>query len=74
MSLGTEKNIKGEHIGFRRLDILKNNIWIEPKGVTFVPESIVLYKLRREYKSWFINDIVRIYHIDGESHLSGKKK
>lgn len=33
-------------------------------------ENILWYRLFSMYKSYFINDIVRIYHMEGNNHLS----
>ena len=63
------ESISAEHVGLRRLDIMKNNLWPEPDDVTFVGENIVWYKLREEYKTWLINDCVQIYHMEGDQHL-----
>jgi glycosyltransferase involved in cell wall biosynthesis len=60
----------GEHIGFDVAQIRKDNLWPEPEGITFVTEDIVWKKLEKEYKSYFINDMVRIYHTDTEVSLT----
>ena len=64
--------VHGEHIGFNVTKVLKDNPWPEPEGITFVTESILWRKLDQEYKAWFINDMVRIYHTEGKDHLSGR--
>lgn len=63
-----------EHGSLKRLDIMKDNPWPEPEGVTFVTEDILWRKLDREYSSWFINDALRVYHLEGADHLSGGGK
>lgn len=60
----------GEHIGCDVTKIRKENLFPEPDGVTFMTENILWYKLFSVYKSYFINDIVRIYHMEGNDHLS----
>lgn len=57
-----------------RTDVLKENLFPEPKGITFVLESILWFKLLRMYRTKCINDILRIYHTEGDDHVfSGKK-
>lgn len=60
----------GEHIGCDVTQIRKENLFPEPDGVTFMTENILWYRLFSMYKSYFINDIVRIYHMEGNNHLS----
>lgn len=64
------RETKGEHFGCYVARILKNNLFPEPQGVTFVRESILWDKLARKYTSYYINDVLRIYHIEGDDHLS----
>lgn len=64
----------GEQIGCRVADIMKKNNFPEPTGITFVAEGVVWIPLERKYKSWGINDIVRIYHKEGDNHLAGSWK
>ena len=63
------ESISAEHVGLRRLDIMKVNLWPEPEGVSFVGENIIWYRLRERYKTWLINDCVQVYHMEGIEHL-----
>ena len=65
---------KGGQTGCRVTAIMKENLFPEPDGVTFVQENIPWVPLERKYKPWGINDPVRIYHKEGNDHLSGKSK
>ena len=66
---------KGEHVAMNVAKILKDNPWPEPKGITFVQEGVVWKKLEKTYKSFFINDMVRIYHSDsGNSYTFNQEK
>lgn len=57
-----------------RTDVLKENPFPEPEGITFVLESILWFKLLRLYRVKCINDILRVYHTEGDDHVfSGKK-
>ena len=65
--------IKGDHAGFDVSKIRKENLWPEPEGITFVTEDILWKKLGQKYRSWYINNAVKIIHMDGESSLSRTK-
>lgn len=67
-------NTQGEHVACYRTEIMKENPWPEPEGITFVTEDIVWKSLEKKYKSYFINDLVRIYHMDTEESYSNSKK
>ena len=64
---------KGEHFGFWRSDIMKDNPWPEPDGITFVSEEVLWEKLAVNYRSYYINDVVRIYHIEENDSYTRNK-
>ncbi len=57
-----------------RTDVLKSNPFPEPEGITFVLESILWFKLLRQYRVLCINDILRIYHTEGSDHVFDRTK
>ncbi len=59
----------GEKTAIYRADIMRDNLWPEPEGVKFVTEGINWLKLGFQYKTWFIDDVVRIYHMETETSL-----
>lgn len=61
---------KGEHFDCSLAEIRKQNLFMEPEGVTFYTEVILWALLNKRYKAFFINDVLRIYHTDGDNHLS----
>jgi glycosyltransferase involved in cell wall biosynthesis len=63
----------GEHIGCNLTKIRKENYWPEPEGITHVSPDILWKKLDQSYKSYYINDIVRIYHTETEGSISNSK-
>lgn len=67
---------KSENLVADRTDIMKANLWPEPEGITFVGEDVVWLELERKYRTWFLNDILRIYHTEGTDHIfnSARKK
>ena len=64
---------KGEHIGCYVTKIMQKNLWPEPDEVTFVAESILWKKLESMYRSYFINDMVRIYHTNTEGSYTNNR-
>ena len=64
----------GEQFGCRVASILKENLFPEPEGVTFVNECVVWVSLESKYRSWGINDVVRIYHTEGDDRICSEKK
>ena len=57
---------RGEQTALLRGDLMRKNLWPEPEGVKFVDEDLVWRKLDQSYKTWSINDALRIYHTDTE--------
>ena len=43
---------------------------MQPEDVTFVAEGTRWVPLEHKYCSWAINDAVRVYHTEGDDHLS----
>jgi len=64
---------KGEHVSIMKTCILKDNPWPEPEGVTFVTEDIVWKHLEKKYKSFFVNDMIRIYHTNTQDSYTNHK-
>lgn len=68
---------KGDQIGCRSLNIMKENLFPEPDGVTFVTENTRWVPLEYKYRSWGINKAMGIVHRekgDGLNHLSYRSK
>lgn len=63
---------RGEKWGFQRTDVLLQFPFPVTPGENFVPESVVWLALSRRYKTRFVNETLRTYHIrDGaQDHLS----
>lgn len=61
---------KGEHLACSITSIRKEYPFPEPEGVTFYNESILWGKLAGKYRSYYTNNIVRIYHTEGDDHLN----
>jgi len=56
-------NVNGEKWGFKRRDIMIEFPY--PEDIPgYVPESLVWSRIDRQYKTLFVNDVFRIYHMD----------
>lgn len=62
--------IKGEKWGFTRTEILKKFPFPLEEGEKFIPEGIVWLKIARNYKTRFINKVLRIYYQNEGGALS----
>jgi len=61
---------KGEKKGFTRTDIHKETPFPELANNRFVPESIVWNAIGRNYKTRFVNEVVRVYWSHHEERLT----
>ena len=68
------RKTKGEKYGFHVTQIMKDNPWPEPDGITFVTEDILWGKLNKSYDSYVINDPLRIYHMETEISYTNENK
>lgn len=59
-----------EHVACFVANVMKRNLFPEPEGVTFMTENILWRKLDQTYCAYYINDMLRIYHQEGNDHLS----
>ncbi|TCT23117.1 glycosyltransferase involved in cell wall biosynthesis [Thiobaca trueperi] len=55
-------HIKGEKWGFQRTEVLKKFPFPEVYGIKFFPEGVIWSAISREYKTRFINEVVRVYY------------
>jgi glycosyltransferase involved in cell wall biosynthesis len=64
--------VDGEKWGFQRTDVLKQFPFPSIPNAKFISESVVWFDLSRKYKTRYVNEGLRIYHIqDGSGdHLS----
>ena len=59
-----------EHANMSRTILLKENPFLNPDGVTDSTETIIWWRLAKNYKSFFINDIVRIYYTESGDSIT----
>jgi glycosyltransferase involved in cell wall biosynthesis len=64
--------VSGEKWGFQRTDVLKQFPFPSVPNAKFISESLVWFALSRKYKTRFVNEALRIYHVDDGAgdHLS----
>jgi glycosyltransferase involved in cell wall biosynthesis len=64
--------VDGEKWGFQRTDVLKQFPFPTIPNSKFISESVVWFDLSRKYKTRYVNETLRIYHVqDGAGdHLS----
>lgn len=68
-----DKEVGGEKIALIRSSAIKDVRFPEPKGVKFVPEGVVWEILNSRFRTWYSNDIIRIYYVDEGYGLSHQK-
>ena len=68
-----DKKLGGEKIGLLRASSLNGIRFPEPAGVKFVPEGVVWEQLNLKYRTWYSNEIVRVYYVDEGYGLSHQK-
>jgi len=64
----------GEQLGCRVTRLLKTNMFPEPEKVKFVNECVVWLEMEKRYRSFGLNEVVRIYHTDGDDRICLNKK
>jgi glycosyltransferase involved in cell wall biosynthesis len=64
IELAFKYRVRGEKWGFQRTDVLKQFPFPVVPEAKFISESVVWFALSRKYKTRFVNEILRIYHID----------
>ena len=64
--------VRGDKWGFHLTEVLLDNPFPEPEGVTFVSESIVWFAIGRQYRTRYVNEFLGINYpaAPGETHLS----
>ncbi len=60
-------NVKGEKWGFHRTDVLKQFPFPTVRNAKFVSEGVVWFAIARRFKTRFVNEMLRIYHMNDET-------
>lgn len=65
------KGLHVEHTNMHITKLLKDTMFPEPEGVTFVVDSTALWsKLSKHYKSFFVNDCLKRYYTESIDSIS----
>ncbi|WP_438997232.1 glycosyltransferase family A protein [Candidatus Puniceispirillum sp.] len=62
--------IRGEKWGFHRTEVLRHFPFPKLENMRFVPEGLIWNAIGRQYKTRFVNDIVRDYYQGADDQLS----
>ncbi len=60
-------NVRGEKWGFHRTDVLKEFPFPTVRNEKFVSEGVVWFALSRRFKTRFVNEVLRIYHMNDKA-------
>ena len=60
--------VTGEKWGFHRIDVLRDHPFPVTPGRRFVSESLVWDRIAAHYRTRYVNERLRIYHVDYDEH------
>ena len=72
MEIRYRYRVKGEKWGFLRTDVLAQFPFPPELRRTCLPESVVWNAIARRYKTKFVNEVLRVYWIEGDSLIHGQ--
>ena len=72
MEIRYRYRVKGEKWGFLRTEVLAQFPFPSDLRRTCLPESVVWNSIARRYKTRFINEVLRVYWIEGGSLIHGQ--
>ena len=64
-------DLRGERVGFHRVEVLRNHPFPEGLPTRFIPEGRVWLDIARGYKTRFVEMPLRVFHDHGGPRLSG---
>jgi glycosyltransferase involved in cell wall biosynthesis len=74
MEMRLKYGVKGEKWGFQRTDVLREFPFPEVAGQPFVSEDVVWNRIGKRYRTRFVNEILRIYHVGSADSLTKQAK
>lgn len=74
MEMRLKYRVKGEKWGFQRTDVLREFPFPELPGQPFVSDDVVWNRIGKKYRTRFVNETLRIYHIGSADSLSKQVK
>jgi glycosyltransferase involved in cell wall biosynthesis len=67
-------HVQGEKWGFQRISVLRRFPMPGPEvGSSCMPEGLIWWKIAREYRTRYVNEVLRVYHL-GEATLSRPRR
>jgi len=64
------KTNRAAHVSMMRADIMHAHPWPEAEDVKFVAESLIWDILSRQYKTWYLNQRLYVYHMETPVSIS----
>lgn len=64
------RNNRAAHVSMMRADIMREHPWPEAEGVKFVAESLIWDILSKQYKTWYLNQRLYVYHLETPVSIS----
>ena len=61
---------RAAHVSMMRADIMHVHPWPEAEGVKFVAESLIWDILSKQYKTWYLNQRLYVYHLETPVSIS----
>lgn len=68
------KTNRAAHVSMMRADIMHAYPWPEADGVKFVAESLIWDILSKQYKTWYLNQRLYVYHQETQVSISKQIK
>lgn len=72
MEVSYRHRVTGEKWGFHRTEVIRKFPFPEPKGLKFLPEGVIWSAIGHQYKTRYINKVVRTYKQDAGEQLTGR--
>lgn len=66
--------VKGEKMCMRRNDYLSKYRFPEIKGISHIPEGLIWAQLNEQYRTFYTNEVTRIYYVDEGNNLCAPVK
>jgi glycosyltransferase involved in cell wall biosynthesis len=63
-------DVRGERFGFHRTEILRRIRFPVGEALRFVPEGVLWFAIARRYLTRFVDEPLRVYHLDGGQRLT----
>lgn len=65
---------RGDKVGLMRKSVLDQYRYPVPEGVRFVTEKVVWLPICNQYRTWYTNEVIRVYYVNEGASLSNQTK